>query len=914
MTEGTAQNAERGRLAEADAGVGWRRWGPYVSARQWGTVREDYSKDGQAWSYLPHDHARSRAYRWGEDGIAGVCDDQQILCLALALWNGRDPILKERFFGLSGPEGNHGEDVKEYWFHRDSTPTHSYMNILYKYPQREFPYLDLVQTNARRGRTEFEYELLDTGVFDGGEYFDVEVEYAKATPEDLVMRVTVHNRSPQDATVQVLPTLWFRNTWSPPDQTGSEVDAAARPRLSAEPAAQGVSAVSVEHPDLGRRQLLCGGEPEVLFTENETNTERIFGTPNAIRYVKDGVGRFVVDGDTDAVNPARTGTKAAAHYVLDVPAGGSAVVRLRLTDGEARAEGFADDVDALIAQRQAESDAFYAELISPKLGEDERDVVRRALAGMLLSKQYYEYDVERWLHEHDPDSDAVRRDLRNADWVHLRAGDVISMPDSWEYPWFAAWDLAFHCIPLAMVDLAFAKQQLALLLTRRYQHPNGQIPAYEWNFSDVNPPVHGWASYFVYQFEKSRTGKGDVRWLENQFQKLAQNFAWWVNRKDPDGNNVFQGGFLGLDNIGVFDRSAPLPTGGSLDQADGTAWMALYCQTMLQIALELAEHDDVYLEQAAGYLEHFGWIALAVGRGVGGTSMWDEGDGFFYDLLRFPDGSSTRLAVRSMVGLLPLGATTHIDAETAQRFPEIVDVGREFIERHAGGPSLQAATARHATGRGGFLLGIFDEHRVRRILARMLDEGEFLGPHGLRSVSKVHEQHPYEFWVGGQVYRVRYMPAESDTGMFGGNSNWRGPVWFPVNALLIRALLNMHAFYGDAFRVECPTGSGRELTLYEVAREISDRLTRTFLRGPDGRRPVYGGTRMFQEDPYWRDLLIFPEYMHGDNGAALGASHQTGWTGLVAVFPQLFAVLDPDDVAVRGLWAQPRSQVPGAAS
>ncbi|HVN13098.1 MAG TPA: glucosidase [Kineosporiaceae bacterium] len=905
VSGGGAAGAERRRLEEDDNGAGWRRWGPYVSARQWGTVREDYSKDGEAWFYLPHDHARSRAYRWGEDGIAGVCDDQQTLCLAVALWNGRDPIVKERLFGLSGPEGNHGEDVKEYWFHRDSTPTHSSMSFLYKYPQREFPYLDLVTTNARRSRTEFEYELLDTGVFDEGRYFDVEVEYAKAAPEDLVMRVTVHNRGPDDAPVHLLPTLWFRNTWS-----WADAEDHARPGLRAAPGQPGLSVVDVEHPVLGRRRLLCAGRPPLLFTENETNTERLFGTPNATPYVKDGVGRFVVDGETDAVNPAHVGTKAAAHYLLDVPAGGSTVVRLRLTDREVVSAGFDADVDAVIAQRRAEADEFYAGVISPGLGEGEREVVRRALAGLLWSKQFYAYDVEQWQREHDTDP----RGLRNAEWVHLRAGDVISMPDTWEYPWFAAWDLAFHCVPLAMVDLTFAKQQLELLLTRRYQHPNGQIPAYEWNFSDVNPPVHGWASYFVYQFQKSRTGKGDVRWLENQYHKLAKNFAWWVNRKDPDGRNVFQGGFLGLDNIGVFDRSAPLPTGGTLDQADGTAWMALYCQTMLQIALELAEHDDVYVEQAAGYLEHFGWIAIAVGRGVGGTSMWDEDDGFFYDLLRLPDGSSTRLAVRSMVGLLPLAATTLIDPETAATFPELIQVGREFVERHVDGPSLQAAAARHATGRGGYLLGIFDEGRIRRILARMLDEQEFLGPYGIRSLSKAHQAQPYEFWVGGQAYRVAYAPAESDTGMFGGNSNWRGPVWFPVNALLIRALLNIYAFYGDGFRIECPTGSGRELTLFEVAREISDRLTRTFLRGADGRRPVYGGERVFQEDPHWRDLLLFHEYFHGDNGAGLGATHQTGWTGLAAVFPQLFAVLSPEDVALRGLWAQPRRGAPGGRS
>ncbi|HET9655665.1 MAG TPA: glucosidase [Kineosporiaceae bacterium] len=899
MTNGVNASEEQRRIeaAEAEEGVPWRRWGPYVSDRQWGTVREDYSPDGQAWWHLTHDHARSRAYRWGEDGIAGVSDDRQILCLALALWNGRDPILKERLFGLAGPEGNHGEDAKEYWFHLDSTPTHSFMSFLYKYPLREFPYTDLASTNRSRGRGDFEYELIDTGVFDDGRYLDVLVEYAKAAPEDLVMRVTVHNRSSEDATVHVLPTLWFRNTWS------WSPDAPGRPTLRAEWAPPGLSAVAVEHPELGPRRLLCDGAPPLLFTENETNNERLFGTPNASPHVKDGIGRYVVEGEQDAVNPDGSGTKAAAHYVLTIPAGGAAAVRLRLTDAPDGARGgspFADQVDAVIEQRHAEADEFYDTVISTALDDGERDLVRRAMAGMLWSKQYYEYDVKEWLRGHGQDVGG----LRNSDWRHLRAGDVISMPDGWEYPWFAAWDLAFHCIPLSMVDPAFAKRQLELLLTRRYQHPNGQIPAYEWNFSDVNPPVHGWATYFVYQLEKSRTGRGDVRWLANMFGKLSKNFSWWVNRKDEDGNNVFQGGFLGLDNIGVFDRSAPLPTGGSLDQADGTAWMALYCQTMLQIALELADHDPVYLEQAADYLEHFGWIALAVRGTTGGASMWDDTDGFFYDLLRYPDGSTTRLGVRSMVGLLPLAAATTIPRHLAERFPEILKVGQAFVERYAGGLSVQAARRDDGAGRD-YLLAMFEEHQLRRILARMLDEEEFLGPYGIRSLSKVHQDRPYEFWVEGHPHRVGYAPAESDTGMFGGNSNWRGPVWFPVNGMIIRALLNLYAFYGDDLRVECPTGSGKELTLFEVAREISDRLTRTFLRGPDGRRPLYGGVTLFQEDPHWRDLLVFPEYFHGDNGAGLGASHQTGWTGLAGVFPQFFAVVRPEDVA-RGLWARPQ--------
>jgi hypothetical protein len=913
MSDAERPGAEQRRLREADAGTAaWRRWGPYVSARQWGTVREDYSNNGDAWSYLTHDQARSHAYRWGEDGIAGVCDDHQLLCLSLALWNGRDPILKERLFGLANSEGNHGEDVKEYYFHLDNTPTHSFMSYLYKYPQAAFPYEDLVSTNRARGRGEFEYELLDTGVFEESRYFDVVVEWAKGAPEDLVMRVTVHNRGPEDATVHVLPTVWFRNTWSWPRR-----DEQRRPDLRRAPGAPGLSVVALEHEVLGHRQVLFEGDVPLLFTENDTNTERLFGTTSGTPYVKDGIGRAVVDGDASAVNPQLRGTKVAAHNILTVAAGGAASVRLRLTDAAVTgldpdgpsSDAFVEEIDAILSQRRTEADEFYAETLSPALPQAERTVVREALAGMLWSKQYYGYDVEQWLDEHQETSPGVTP--RNTDWRHLRADDIISMPDTWEYPWFAAWDLAFHTIPLSLVDIEFAKQQLDLLLTRRYLHPNGQIPAYEWSFSDVNPPVHPWATYFVHELQKQRTGESDLRWLENAFHKLAKNFTWWVNRKDPDGRNVFQGGFLGLDNIGVFDRSQALPTGGHLDQADGTAWMALYCQTMLQIALELADHDPVYVEQAATFLEHFGWIALAVhGVSASGTSMWDDDDGFFYDVLRRPDGSQTRLAVRSVVGLLPLAATTVLRPETVTRFPQLIDVTLDFVSRH---PQVSTLLASSRTGsHKGHLLAMFDEERLRRILARMLDENEFLGPYGIRSLSRVHQEHPYEFQAGGQSFRVAYLPAESDSGMFGGNSNWRGPVWYPIQALLIRALFNLHAFYGDDFRVECPTGSGNQLTLYEVAHEISRRLTSTFLRGPDGRRPLYGGQRLFQEDPYWRDLPTFPEYFHGDNGAGIGASHQTGWTGLAAVFPQLFAIITSDDVTTHRLWK--RTPPPTATS
>ena len=897
-----AGDAEARRLDEADGlGIPWRRWGPYLSERQWGTVREDYSQTGDAWSFFPHDHARSRAYRWGEDGIAGISDDKQRLCFSLAMWNGRDPILKERMFGLTNSEGNHGEDVKEYYFYLDSTPTHSYMSFLYKYPQAEYPYGDLLATNRARSRTDFEYELLDTGVFDDDRYFDVAVEYAKASAEDLLIRVTVHNRGSDPATLHLLPTLLFRNTWS----WGLD---GAKPLLQALADRPGITA---EHPDLGTRRLYCDADVPLLFTENDTNTERIYGSPNAFPYVKDGIDRFVVGGETGAVNPDRFGTKGAAHYVLDVPAGGSATVRLRLTDGEQAVDAGFDEV---VDRRKAEADEFYAGLAAPGMSEEERRVVRQALAGMLWTKQYYAYDVERWLIEHGRDPMDPEPGVRNADWFHLVADDVLSMPDKWEYPWFAAWDLAFHTIPLALVDVGFAKQQIDVLLRRLYQHPNGQLPAYEWNFTDVNPPVHAWATYFVYQLEKGHTGKADLDWLEAAFQKLVKNFTWWVNRKDPEGRNVFEGGFLGLDNIGVFDRSAPLPTGGHLDQADGTAWMALYAQVMLTIALELATRDSVYVEQAETFFEHFAWIAAAMNRPDSPRAgLWDDEDGFFYDVLRLPDGAAVPLRVRSMVGLLPLAAATVIPEDVDERFPSLIASAREFVARHPG--AFAALSGARLQGRQGRrLFALFGEERLRRVLARMLDEAEFLGPHGIRSVSRYHADHPYTFGVGGQDYRVSYLPAESDTGMFGGNSNWRGPVWFPVNALLIRALLNLYVFYGDEFTVECPTGSGRQMTLYQVAEEIANRLTSTFLPDADGRRPVYGGMEKFQRDPHWRDLLLFHEYFHGDNGAGIGASHQTGWTGLVALTATLVHSMAAEGLLADGLEAAfrrgPRTRVP----
>jgi hypothetical protein len=878
---------EQKRLNEArEAGVPWKKWGPYLSERQWGTVREDYSADGNAWDYFSHDQSRSRAYRWGEDGLGGISDDQQRLCFALALWNGRDPILKERLFGLTNSEGNHGEDVKEYYFYVDSTPTHSYMKYLYKYPQREFPYRDLVETNQRRSREEMEYELLDTGIFDDDRYFDVFVEYAKAAPDDILVRISVHNRGPEAARLHLLPTLWFRNTWS-------WKDGAPKPTLR-----EVSGAIQALHPDFGQCALLCEGAAELLFTENESNAQRLWGQPNTSPWVKDAFHRYVVDGEAGSVNPARTGTKAAARYVLDVPAAGSAVVKLRLS-ANPPAEPFGAGFDSAFASRVADADEFYERITPRSLNEDERRVHRQALSGMLWSKQYYHFDVDTWLREHEahPLVGTGKRHARNAEWFHMFNGDVISMPDKWEYPWYAAWDLAFHTLALAQVDFDFAKDQLLLMLRSLYSHPNGQIPAYEWNFSDVNPPVHAWATVFLYKLERD-LGREDIRFLERSFQGLMLNFNWWVNRKDPQGRNVFAGGFLGLDNIGVFDRSAPLPTGGSLEQADGTAWMAFYCQCMLEMALILADHDPAYEDDAFRFVQHFMWIAYAMDRiGEHHDEMWDEQDGFFYDVLRLPDGSATRLKVRSMVGLLPLCASTIFEPDSVTSHPRLMELIRLFRERHPEVVAQVAPTNEGYIGQGGRrLLSALTREQLESILRYLVDENEFLSPYGIRSLSRHHADHPFEFRVGEQVYGVSYLPAESNTGMFGGNSNWRGPIWMPVNALIVRGLLNLYGFYGDGFKVECPAGSGQRMTLFEVAQEISSRLAKLFLRDQGGRRPVYGGTAKFQHDPHWRDLILFYEYFHGDNGAGLGASHQTGWTGMIARLLDLFARVDPAEI------------------
>ena len=885
--------AEELRLEQAKSSAEpWKKWGPYLSERQWGTVREDYSENGNAWDYFSHDQARSRAYRWGEDGLAGISDNQQFLCFALALWNGQDPILKERLFGLTNGEGNHGEDVKEYYFYLDSTPTHSYMKYLYKYPQRSFPYADLVTTNRQRSRLELEYELLDTGIFEGNRYFDVFVEYAKASPEDLLVQITVCNRGPEPASLHVLPTLWFRNTWS------WFANPAPKPNLRQ----VNDHSIAVVHPNLGERFLYAEGAASWLFTENETNNERIFRTANVSSYLKDGINNYLVNGQTAAVNPGKTGTKTSAHYSLMVPAGGSQTLRLRLTPQQLPVtEVFGRGFEEVLKARVREADEFYAKVIPPSITPDENLVMRQAFAGMLWSKQFYYYPVARWLSNDVLPPDCARRSVtRNKAWSHVESADILSMPDKWEYPWFAAWDLAFHCMILARVDFDFAKEQLRLLTNQVYLHPNGQLPAYEWNFGDVNPPVHAKAIWQIYLMEKSFRGQADRTFLKSQFHKLLMNFTWWVNRKDELGNNVFEGGFLGLDNIGVFDRSATLPTGGTIEQADGTSWMAMFCLDMLTISLELAMDDPSYEELACKFFEHFIYIAVAMDRiGLQEDELWDEEDGFFYDVLRFPNGRSMRMKVHSLVGLIPLFAAAIFDDEVIEKLPKFRERAAYFAQQHAALMD-QISNPRDTGVEGRHLLAPFNAAKLRRILARMLDESEFLSPYGIRALSRYHAQHPYTFQVDGHTYRVDYEPAESSTGLFGGNSNWRGPIWMPVNILLVQSLRKLYSFYGDDFKIECPTGSGQLMNLWEVGNDISRRLASIFLRDQNGRRPVYGQTATFQNDPHWRDLILFYEYFHGDLGAGIGASHQTGWTGLVAWSIKSMAVLDPADVLKKG--------------
>ncbi len=877
--------AEGIRLRDAEAG-GWRRWGPYLSERAWGTVREDYSRDGSAWDYLPHDHARSRAYRWSEDGIAGFSDEHQRWCLALALWNGRDPILKERMFGLTNAEGNHGEDVKELWYYLDGTPTHSYMRTLYKYPQGPFPYNDLIEENARRKRTDstaFEYEIFDTGIFGENRYFDVTTEYAKHGPDDILMRVTVANRGPDDADLHVLPHLWARNTWS-------WEEGHPHPSL----ALQGDGGVlALRNHDRDRR-FTALQDAEWLFCENETNTRRLGGT-GAIGFFKDGINDRVVAGDHGAVDPAGRGTKCAAWTQVRVPAGTETVLRFRFSPVEAAAldaEGF----DALVALRLAEADAFYAAIQADIQDPDARLVQRQAFAGMLWSKQFYHLDVRRWLAGDPamPPPPKERRHGRDSDWKHLVNADIVSMPDKWEYPWYAAWDLAFHCNVFALIDPDFAKAQLILLTREWYMHPNGQLPAYEWNFGDVNPPVHGLAAWRVYQMDRAMTGKADREFLVRVFHKLMINFTWWVNRKDVDGRNVFQGGFLGLDNIGVFDRSKPLPTGGFISQADGTAWMAAYTLNLMQIALELAEKDPAYEDIASKFFEHFLLIAEAMtdmgdGRDDDGdpvAGLWDEQDGFYYDMLNLPDGSRVPLRVRSLVGLIPLSAVAVLDSDTVKKFPAFASRLEWMLKNRQDLARLVSRWGEPGKDRR-LLLSLLRRHRMQALMTRMMDETEFLSDYGIRSVSKFHHENPFVYDWDGTRFQVDYEPAESTTTLFGGNSNWRGPIWMPINVVLIEALYEFEKFYEDEdFQIECPRGSGRMLTLPELGAELTRRLNALFLRGPDGRRPVLGGNETFQTDPHFRDLVPFNEYFHGDNGAGLGASHQTGWSGLAALLLQ----------------------------
>ncbi|HLH41529.1 MAG TPA: hypothetical protein VKV74_00990 [Bryobacteraceae bacterium] len=867
-------DAEKLRIIEAQRrDQHWRRWGPYLAERAWGAVREDYSADGRAWEYFPFEQSHLRAYRWGEDGIAGISDNHQRLCFALAFWNGRDPILKERLFGLNGEQGNHGEDVKECYYYLDSTPTHSYMKCLYKYPQDEFPYRRLIEVNGARSRLEPEFELLDTGVFDEDRYFDIFAEYAKADPDDILIRITAVNRAQSPATLHLAPTLWFRNTWT--WKPGAEKPALAR-------CGEGeAAAIDIREATLGAYRLTLDGRPPMLFTENESNAQVLWGSPNPSPYVKDAFHRYIIDGDRSAVNPNQCGTKACAWYRFDLGAGQSRSIRLRLTKA-GEASGMVRDFDGLFAERIQEADEFYS-FCPSTLSADGRRVQRQAFAGLLWSKQFYHFVVETWLKGDPglPPPPASRLEGRNSNWVHLYNEDVISMPDKWEYPWYAAWDLAFHAIPLALVDPDFAKSQLRLFLREWYLHPNGQIPAYEWSFSDVNPPVHAWACWRVYQIDRKLTGHADYGFLESVFHKLLLNFTWWVNRKDSSGSNIFEGGFLGLDNIGVFDRSKPAPMGGFIEQSDGTSWMAMYCLNMLKIALELASKVDlIYEDIASKFFEHFLYIASAM-NGLSRSGLWDERDGFFYDRLRIPDGSSIIMAIRSIVGLIPVFAVDTVEPSVINALPGFRKRMEWFLAHRHDLCANIASLAREGV-ESRRLLSLLPRGRLVQVLKRMLDEREFLSPYGIRALSKYHQEHPFVLSYDHKEHRVDYEPGESTTYLFGGNSNWRGPVWFPVNFLLIESLQKFNWYYGDDFTVEFPTGSGRQMNLGEVAAELSRRLSRIFLRGKDSWRPVYGNIERLQTDPNFKDYVLFYEYFHGDTGAGIGASHQTGWTALVA--------------------------------
>lgn len=877
MTKSTKLSAEEKRLKQdRERKAYWRRWGPYLSERQWGTVREDYSAGGTAWEYFPHDHARSRAYRWGEDGIAGISDNHQRLCFAVAMWNGNDPILKERLFGLTGNEGNHGEDVKEYYYYLDNTPSHAYMKCLYKYPQNAYPYSDLVKENGRRSRLEPEYELIDTGVFEDGRYFDIFVEYAKKTPDDILIKIEVINRGAAEAVLHLLPTLWFRNTWS---WNGGQ-----KPSIRYAESEEEVKIVEADHHTLGKRWLYCDSSASLLFTENETNFERLYGTANSSPYVKDGINRYIVEGDDNAVNSKGNGTKMSSHYILTIPGGKSRTVKLRLCDDNNMPSPFGKDFESVFSRRIKEADEFHKKICSYSMPEDLKKIKRQAFAGLLWNKQYYYYVVEEWLDGDSlyPPPPESRKSGRNHEWTHLYNDDILSMPDKWEYPWFAAWDLAYHMIPLAMIDPDFAKRQLTRLTREWYMHPNGQIPAYEWAFGDVNPPVHAWATWRVYNIEKKMYGRKDIHFLERVFQKLLLNFTWWVNRKDKEGKNVFEGGFLGLDNIGVFDRNVKLPDGIYLEQADGTSWMGMYCLNMLAIAIELAKQNPSYEDIASKFYEHFLYIAKAINlpdRGHDG--LWDEKDNFYYDVLHLPSGTHLPMKLKSMVGLIPLYAIETLEPDVLEKLKDFRRRMEWFIENR---PDLKENVACMETKGMGErrILSIVDQHKLRLILQRMLDENEFLSPYGIRALSKHYKDNPYVFEANGNEYVVHYEPAESSSGLFGGNSNWRGPVWFPVNFLILESLQKFHHYLGDDFKVECPTGSGNYMNLWEVAAEISHRMVRIFKKDASGRRPVFGGAEIFQTDPHWNSYIPFYEYFHGDNGAGIGASHQTGWTGLVA--------------------------------
>lgn len=870
--------AEEKRLEESRTHrVNWKRWGPYLSNRQWGTVREDYSPDGTPWEYFPFEHAGFRAYRWGEDGIGGISDKHQIICFSPSFWNGRDPILKERLFGLTGHQGNHGEDVKEYYFHLDSTPTHSYMKFLYKYPQMEFPYKDLLDENRRRDRTAFEYELLDTGIFNQDRYFDIFIEYAKFDYEDILIKFTIHNCGPEAAELHLLPTIWFRNTWS--WSQGAE-----KPRLHQANNLQSANIIALKEAYYGDRWLICGGNPELLFTENETNYEKLNWGPNNSQYVKDAFDDYIIHSKNNVVNPSFEGTKGTALYHLNIDSGSDTVIKLRFTNKNPNADMLGDEFESTFAKRRSEADEFYKLRIPENLTEDGANIQRQAFAGMLWNKQHYHYDIRTWL-SGDPNFSPPppqRLEGRNHKWTHLYNADVISMPDKWEYPWYGAWDLAFHCITLALIDPDFAKEQLLLFLREWYMHPSGQLPAYEWDFGNVNPPVHAWAAWRVYKIEKRIRGHADRSFLEKIFHKLLINFTWWVNREDAEGNNVFEGGFLGMDNIGVFDRSAPLPSGEFIEQSDGTSWMGMYCLNMLVIALELAREDSTYGDVASKFFEHFVYIADAMNNiGPDKIELWDEGDGFYYDVLHLPDGRHRRLKIRSMVGLIPLFAVDTLEPEMIENLPGFQRRMRWFIENR---PEFHRNITTMPTGDGKErrLLSIVGEDRLPRILKYLLDENEFLAPNGIRALSRFHLEHPFEFDMFGQSKIIKYEPAESSSPMFGGNSNWRGPIWFPLNFLLIESLQKFHHFYGDDLKFECPTGSGMNVHLWDIAREISLRLNHIFLRNENGVRPVHRGRKKFQEGPRWKDLILFHEYFNGDNGAGIGANHQTGWTGLVA--------------------------------